>query len=418
MKSFAIRLALIGTLLCGCGPMRAYGPVPEKLTTTAQVPGLSHIRTFGDVPDEDYRQSLIASIGQENRYYAAHPELVRPTTVDMLAISGGGADGAFGAGLLNGWTEAQDRPQFKIVSGISTGALIAPFAFLGPKYDAVLKAAYTQTDTDNIFNFKGLLAVFTGPSLADTYPLAKMIAKIIDEKVLQEVAAEHAKGRRLLIGTVNLECQRPVIWDMGAIASSGHPQALPLFRRVMLASASIPGAFPPVFIDVEAAGKKYDEMHVDGSTIAQVFLWGMVTNERDFSRKLSAESRHRHRPLRIYVVMNAALHPQYQQINPYFLPIVSRAIDTLIMAQAIGDIYRIYLRCQEEKMKFFLADIPADFTDQPKEAFDRAYMNKLYKIGYEMAYKGYPWQTLPPYMRQSRFHTPTASTMPTSAPSQ
>ena len=169
-----------------------------------------------------------------------------------LALSGGGQDGAFGAGILCGWTEAGTRPQFKLVTGISTGALMAPFAFLGPAYDHVLKEAYTTISDKDVYKAHKPLAILLSlvnikplPALTENKPMEELVARLVDDKVLAEVAREHRKGRRLLIGTTQMDAQRLVIWNMGAIANSGNPQALALFRKIMVASASIPAFFPP-----------------------------------------------------------------------------------------------------------------------------------------------------------------------------
>ena len=191
----------------------------------------------------------------------------------FLALSGGGDEGAFGAGVLCGWTAHGDRPQFKLVTGISTGALIAPFAFLGSSYDDTLRYLYTGITSKDIFRMKSLLTVLWRDAIADTKPLAKKLDQYVDEAMLAAVAAEHKKGRRLIIGTTQLDAQRLVLWNMGAIASSGDPEAIKLFRKILLTSASIPGAFPPQYIRVEAGGKRYEEMHVDGGTTAEVVLY-------------------------------------------------------------------------------------------------------------------------------------------------
>ena len=157
------------------------------------------------------------------------------------------------------------RPSFKLVTGVSTGALTAPFAFLGPAYDEKLKQVYTTITTKDIFRLRSLLAILLRPdAIALNDPLAKLTAEIVDEKMLKDVATEHLKGRRLFISTTALDAQRPVVWNMGAISASGHPNALGLFRDIMIASAAIPVAFPPIYIKVEAYGQRFDEMHVDG----------------------------------------------------------------------------------------------------------------------------------------------------------
>jgi predicted acylesterase/phospholipase RssA len=174
---------------------------------------------------------------------------------------------------MNGWTAVGTRPTFKMVTGVSTGELIAPFAFLGSDYDAQLREVYTTMTPDKVFRMRGLTAALFDDAMADTGPLAEIIAKYADQKMFDAIAAEYKKGRLLMIGTTDLDAQRPVIWNIGAIAASGHPGALDLFRKILRASAAIPGAFQPVLIDVELDGKKYQELHVDGGAIAQLFLY-------------------------------------------------------------------------------------------------------------------------------------------------
>ena len=190
-------------------------------------------------------------------------------------ISGGGDWGAFGAGVLKGWgnvTGDLARPQFDVVTGVSTGALIAPFAFLGRAYDSQLAGLFTSYGADQIYESNILSGIFGGKALANSKPLAKLIETYVDASFLRRVAEERTKGRFLLVGTTNLDAQRPVYWDMGKIAQKGDNQALELFRHVLLASASIPGIFPPVLVQVEAGGQVYQEMHVDGGTTREVFF--------------------------------------------------------------------------------------------------------------------------------------------------
>ncbi len=233
---------------------------------------MPQVRFWGDALPENYDQIVAEIIDQLK---INRPELTKRrsnATTEYLAISGGGSDGAFGAGLLVGWSDAGTRPQFEMVTGISTGALAAPFAYLGSGYDRQLRQMYTAYTTSQIARPQFLAGILGGSSLSDNSRLADMIARYVDANMLRQIAIEHAKGRRLLIGTTDLDAQRPVVWDMGAIASSGHPEALPLFRKILLASAAIPGLFPPVFIDVVAGGKRWKEMHVDGGVTGQVFF--------------------------------------------------------------------------------------------------------------------------------------------------
>jgi hypothetical protein len=231
--------ALLVISLAACGPVRQHRPVPEELSETARIPGFHDIRTWGDRTSEAHRDDFIESVHQR-RAYLQRTGQAPPRTTDVLALSGGGENGAFGVGLLCAWTDRGDRPDFKLVTGVSTGALIAPFVFAGPEYDDLLEASYTNVTSADVFSPRSILALLRHDGFASTEPLAELIDRAVDEDLLDHIAAEHARGRRLLIATTNLDAQRPVIWNMGAIASSDHPDAPRLFKHIMRASASIP----------------------------------------------------------------------------------------------------------------------------------------------------------------------------------
>jgi predicted acylesterase/phospholipase RssA len=307
----------------------------------------------------------------------------------FLAISGGGDNGAFGAGLLNGWTAAGTRPEFKLVTGVSTGALIAPFAFLGPKYDYVIKRVYTQTSQKDIFKKRSFLKGLFGDAMADTAPLAAVIASYVNQPLLDEIAAEYAKGRVLLVGTANLDSLEPVIWNMTAIAASKDPRSVALFRKILLASASVPGAFPPQLIDVDVGGKHFQEMHVDGGTMAQVFLFPPSLTEAQVIKDYG-------RTRVVYVIRNARLDADWASVERRTLPITARAVGSLMTTQGIGDLYRIYLTTQKDQMDFNLAYIPPTFNVPHKEEFDPGYMQQLYAVGEQLGQAGYQWQKYPP----------------------
>jgi hypothetical protein len=307
--------------------------------------------------------------------------------VNFLAISGGGENGAFGAGLLVGWTAAGTRPVFKGVTGISTGALTAPFAFLGSAYDDKLREVYTTITGKDVLESRGIYGALFQDAMADNAPLRKTVAKYFDQPMLDAIAAEHKKGRILLIGTTNLDARRPVIWDIGAIAESGQPGALELVQDILVASAAIPGAFPPMMFNVEANGKVYQEMHVDGGASTQVFLYPPQLNI-----KASGVKRERN----LYVLRNARLDPDWAQVDRRTMTIAGRAISSLIQTQGVGDLYRIYLTSRRDGIDFNLAYIPKTFTTVLKEPFDHTYMSELFQLGYDMAVKGYPWEKYPP----------------------
>jgi Patatin-like phospholipase len=310
-----------------------------------------------------------------------------------LALSGGGPNGAFGAGFLNGWTSTGKRPVFKIVTGVSTGALMAPFAFLGPGYDGALREFYTTTASRNIFRVLRIIPqLLGGESFADTGPLSALIAQNIDEAFLQEIARAHNQGRRLYVGTVDLDSQRFIVWNMGLIATSGRPDALDLFRRVLLASSSIPVAFPPVFFNVEAGGRRYDEMHVDGSVGAFVFYTGGVfsfAQVRDAAGSASGTED-------IFVIHNGQLLPNPQTTSRSVRSIALRVFDSAGKAAVVGDLFRIYSVSVHDQSGFRWTTIPDGVEITGDEVFDPVRMNELYDLGYRTATAGPQWFTTPP----------------------
>ncbi len=384
---------MVGLLQSGCVSMTAAGlrtVVPESLVEQASVDNLEHIRYWGDGTPEDYRALVEHRIATVRKVI---PDAKgKPREINFLSLSGGGSDGAFGAGLLVGWTETGKRPKFDCVTGISTGAMMAPLAFLGPKYDQKLKEAYTTLSTDQVAQTQVFAAlVGAADSLADTTPLKAVIARFTSEEMLQEIAEEHRKGRVLLIGTTNLDAQRSVIWDIGALAASGHPDSLALMRQIILASAAIPGAFPPVEIKVTAGGKSYSEMHVDGGVTRQVFMYPPGYTPKEVDKAIGWKAK-RH----VYIIRNAKLAPEFLATKDNLVPIATRSIDTLIKTQGVGDLYRIYSTAIRDGVDYNLAYIPVDFTVKSKDAFDKDYMNALFDKGYELGRSGYQWHKAPP----------------------
>ena len=393
-------LAVLAFLIQGCGTARIRQPLPPYYLNEARVVGLPDVRGYGDAPDESLKQSAVESVRQEMAAQPGKPAGVFATpTVDILSLSGGGADGAFGAGLLCGWTAHGDRPRFKLVTGISTGSLSAPFAFLGPAYDAKLKEIYTTISTKDVYEMRGFLKMLRSDSLADTWPLAKLAASYVNDQMLADIAAEHKKGRRLLIGTTNLDAQRLVIWDMGAIAASGHPNAGKLFRQIMLASAAIPVMFPPQYIEVEAGGRRYDELHVDGGTAAEVITYEYTIRPSEVRAQALGRGA-KPRPMRLYIIRNSKTKPEWGTTEAGLKSITERAMSTIIKYQGVGDLYRIYALSQVDGVDFNLAVIPGDFIVARKEEFDRNYMNQLFDRGYDLGRRGYPWKKFPPGLQQ------------------
>ena len=381
-------------------------PLPENLLDQVQVADLPGIRDWGDVHSEHLEKSAVESIRQE---MAANHGKLEPEMI-FLALSGGGGDGAFGAGILCGWTAAGTRPRFKLVTGISTGALIAPFAFLGPEYDARLKAAYTTMSDKDVYTVTSVatLVLRLGKieAAANTKPLAELIKRLFDENMLRAIAAEHNKGRRLLVGTTQLDAQRLVIWNLGALAATYHPDALKLFRQVLLASASTPVALNPVYIKVKAAGQEYDEMHVDGGVKTQLMLYGEAISFYTTRKKLGPQVPHR--PCKLYIIRNAQVSPEYESIKPHIWAIGPRAMTSMTKSQGTSDLYRIYLLAQRDGIDYNLAFIPLDFKTKRNSEFDTKYMNEEFELAYNLARSGYKWSKYPPGFEPEKAKPTTA----------
>ena len=307
---------------------------------------------------------------------------------EVIAISGGGDNGAFGAGVLIGWTEAGDRPEFELVTGVSTGALLAPLIYLGPDYDQQLREIYTTITADNIFEKRSFIDSLFNDALNDSSPLKDHISKYFDESTMAAVAEEYRKGRLLLIATTDLDAQWPSIWNIGAIAASGDAGALELIRSLLCASTAIPAFFPPVMIDVEVDGKKYQEMHVDGGAISQIFLYpSNLDPDRIADEKRTA-----------YLIFNASAEPREANVDRRTMSIGGQAVATMIHYGGKEDILRIYYTMRDDGIDYNLAYIGDDFVAVEHAEFDKAYMNALFDYGYELARNGYPWAKAPPFL--------------------
>jgi hypothetical protein len=384
----SLAMLAIALGVAGCSFPERGPAVPQADTLRALPLGIANARFYADADPKAMTEEGIRSVEREQAVLrAAGKSTTRLPPVNYLAVSGGGDNGAYGAGLLNGWTETGKRPAFKMVTGVSTGALIAPFAFLGTDYDPVLREVYTTMTPDKVFRARGLTAALFDDAMANTDPLAEVIARYADQKMFEAIAAEYQKGRLLLIGTTDLDAQRPVIWNIGAIAASGHPGALELFRKILRASAAIPGAFQPVLVDVEIDGTKYQEMHVDGGAIAQLFLYpaSLDITSGGFRRQRTA-----------YIIRNGRLDPNHAASDRRTLSIAVRAIDTMLSASGRNDVLRTYFVTQRDKVDYNLAYIGSDFTMTKAGEFDQAYMRALYDYGYRQARDGQPWHKAPP----------------------
>ena len=372
---------ILGALiLAGCtAPRIPYTAADEE---AAEIPNMADVRVFADVPAPKFRKAVCANLN----FDAAPGCAAAPA---YLALSGGGADGAYGAGVLNGWTASGTRPEFTIVSGVSTGALIAPFAFLGQSYDGLLHHLYTSGVAENVLGSPRLEPVLLGSGLFGNRHLRELVARYADRSMLTRIAAEYAKGRCLAVVTTDLDAQRAVVWDMGRIASYGSPASLELFRDVLTASASVPVVFPPVFIDAEANGRTFQEMHVDGGvtapvfTLPEVFLLSNARPERRFR-------------LNIYVLINDEIDPVFRVVPDRNLDIAGRTESTMVKAQTQSVIFRTYEFAQENGLGFNVTYLDGEGPPDCGTGFDTACMRRMYEYGYEKARSGRVWQTRPP----------------------
>lgn len=384
---------LLATTLClaGCAAtIPRNGITDAKLAVEAEIPGMYGVRFWAD----DVPKNPIAEI---KRRTAHMPPIARSAkhidgrpVIETLALSGGGSDGAFGAGVLAGWTKRGDRPEFEVVTGVSAGAIIAPFAFLGPSEDEKLHVIWTQYKQNEVITTQLLPALFGGPALADTTPLADLIAHYVDREFLDRIAAQYKRGRILMVLTTNLDAQRPVVWNMGEIALSKSPRAIELFRKVILASAAIPAAFPPVKIEVEADGKMYDELHVDGGTTREVFVLPAEAPLQAFDALYPKP------PIRkFFIIKNGKASPEQQVVKPTTLQIASRAISTLIKSQNQGELYHIYRIALDAGADFNFMSVPASFNYTTNQIYDPKYQAALYAEGVREGRKDV-WLKTPP----------------------
>ena len=314
----------------------------------------------------------------------------------LLALSGGGARGAFGAGLLAGWTQNRSRPRFTVVTGISAGALMGVFAFLGPHYEGELERFYTVTTDADIFADRGISGLMRD-AVKDSTPLRRLIERTVDDGIIAAVAAEHRLGRRLFVGTTNLDTGRLVVWDMGAIAASDRPERLRRFRDVLLASASVPMVFPPVYFPVEWEGRTYWQMHVDGGAAVTVFLSGFVIDE--LNRMTGLRTERGEAAVDCYIILNDVLGDRMPEepVEATLLGIAGGVVRSLSTAATVTQLVRMYRGARGIGFGFHFASIPADYPHRlPATRFEPEKMRHLFDYSRALAAGGYPWALHPP----------------------
>jgi hypothetical protein len=374
-------LALLSISACTKAPSSA--PIPEALIIEAQVPEFPGIRQWGEA-------ATIGGRGQKaKRVNSANNSARGP--LNVLALSAGGANGAFGAGFMTGWTQTGERPFFHVVTGVSIGALFAPLTFLGPRYDSVISRMLTDLSGKYRVALRPRFVAVLGFSLASSSPLEKLIAEYFDRRVLDEIAVEHRAGRRLYVGTSHVYAGRLTVWDLGAIANSARPEALALFRRVLLASAAVPTLMPPVTFKVEARGQSYQELHVDGGIMRQVFVapygfdWGQAEDRLGTNGEIN-----------FYVIRNGRVRSEYMVMAPDVISLSEHAMLQLTQSVGIGDLHFLYLLAQTEHAKFHAAWIDDSFDAPSSDLYDARYVQALFEHGRAQALSASAWHYLPP----------------------
>ncbi len=373
-SSPAIFLVMLSLLFLGC---LHHGTGPRTPTSA----GLNTNNLID--PSAQAEDAEVARFRERMRSVPTHVAAKRST----LCLSGGGAYGAYSVGILQGWSQRGDRPCFDVVTGISTGALIAPFAYMGSNYDALLQELYTTIDSRDIYRLKPVTGLFS-ESFASSRPLAKKIEELLTMEQMAKLAQEHARGRKLYVGTTEMEGHRFVVWDIGAIASNGRPQDLELIRKLLLASSSIPGIFPPVRIQVTVNGQQYTEFHVDGSVSQSVFFRPPTELEADAPQGTQ-----------VYVIIAGKLFADPQATTPRSLTIAKQNLMTFSYAHCRANLFRIWSLCHLTGRHFHVTSIPEQFpAPQSLVDFDPTEMTAMFQEGRRQMLQGTAWRDTPPGM--------------------
>ncbi len=370
-RSFTFLALVLSIAGCSSLPRTSY-TVSDAASST--VLDLSELRRYADEPASSFLKADVR---------------FRAGALSYLALSGGGADGAYGAGVLNGWSAAGTRPEFSVVSGVSTGALIAPFAFLGPAYDAALRDVYTSGIAESLLSTPSIVRAVFGSGLFVNTHLRELVARYVDQDMLETIAAENAKGRKLLVITTNLDTQRTVIWDMGRIAALRSTKALSLFRDVLAASASIPVVFPPMQINAEANGRRFQEMHVDGGVTAPVLTLpdAFLLRNGAFAKGVR---------MNIFILINNKVERDFQLVPNNTIDIAARASASVTKTQTRSVLYETYNVARRNNFGFNLTYIDKDLPSPSSFDFETSYMRSLYQYGYDKAKTGNFWAKAPP----------------------
>ena len=357
--------------LQGCTPAAIRGKAPAQAVAGPPYT----IRTLG--PDQRFMELSMAAVAQRIH------ERQASETLSILALSGGGADGAFGAGALVGLTRSGTRPQFSVVTGVSAGALLAPYAFLGPEWDADLTDAYTTGRAEHLLQTRGLGMLF-GSSLYRGAPLKQLIDQYLTDAMIGAIAREAAGGRLLLVATTNVDTAEPVVWDLGAIAMNGGDKARVLLRDILVASASVPGMFPPVVIRLQENGDPYDEAHVDGTTTVPFFVPSALAQGSGNATQVSEGAA-------VYVIVDRRLSEEPLSVRLHTRAILSRSVSAGLTHMVRTSLELTAATARLQGMAFQYSAIPADYPNLNSFDFRVERMRSLFQYGYQCAQAGRLW---------------------------
>ncbi len=345
----------------------------EKKKALERIPYTEDDRAAGVIPGMPGVRFWADSMGA---FSAALP----PEKGPWLVLSSGGSTGAYGAGVLVGLTESGKRPDFTVVTGVSIGAVMAPYAFLGPKYDDQLRESFLTLTSADVFE-----DAQRPDSLVDTWPLKDLLAKRVTPQLLADIAVEHGKGRRLFVVTADLDSERAVIWNMGAIAAHGGEAALNLFRQVLLAASAIPGVFPPVYIDAEAQGRKFQEMHVDGGVFGPIYAGPPSWLIEPASEQLPVSQ--------FYVIIHSKLVPEFDVTGTEKIFIIGRTISAAVKAGAQAELALLSAAAKRDGIELNVAYLDGSFHQPAQTAFDQKQMTAMFNLGVEQAKNGTAFRT-------------------------
>lgn len=391
-KSLAVVLCLCLLLVsCAVNPRLSLQPEHDNAFSPIDFAGT---RAVDGVPSRDLQSSFTESLRRTFTTQREESPSAR-LSYEILTLSSGGADGVFGAGILAGWTEAGTRPDFDLVTGVSVGALLAPFAFLGPEWDGQLTEIFRQLSSSDLHSSKWFLAPLYSESILDSGPLAEIIEGVVDSALVAAIARRHAEGARLFIGTTALDSGQFVVWDIGSIATRRSESAVKLIRKILRASSAVPMAYSPVEFDVvDARGVRSSELHVDGAVVRPLFIpvqtidaWQAIIDAGFAWADVSCQ---------VTTICNGPLEPTWQPVRRQALDIAEKAVARMIYRVVEADVLNLYLLTRTWGARFRLTYVPADAGIARLLQFDASETRALFDLGKTGAITGEAWVGKPP----------------------